>query len=239
MIVFIKLLIAHFLSDFPLQPNSWVIDKQNKKEKSSKLYFHFGVHLVIMSLFLQDLKYWKGILIIALIHLVIDISKLYIQNESNKRILFFIDQFLHLLILLIVAEYYSPFIKIISNSVTANEILILILALLMLTNVSSFVIKILISKWTPENEDKDEESLSNAGNYIGMLERLFVFGFMITGDLQAIGFLLAAKSVFRFGDLRESKDRKLTEYILIGTLMSFGIAILIGILYSKMLLLLQ
>jgi hypothetical protein len=38
--------------------------------------------------------------------------------------------------------------------------------------------------------------------------------------------LIAAKSVFRFGDLKESKDRKLTEYILIGTLLSFAMAII-------------
>jgi hypothetical protein len=53
--------------------------------------------------------------------------------------------------------------------------------------------------------------------------------FVITGKWEAIGFLLAAKSVFRFGDLRKSKDRKLTEYILIGTLISFGISILTGL----------
>jgi hypothetical protein len=45
---------------------------------------------------------------------------------------------------------------------------------------------------------------------------------------------LAAKSVFRFGDLKESKDRKLTEYILIGTLLSFGIAIASGIVALKL-----
>ena len=45
---------------------------------------------------------------------------------------------------------------------------------------------------------------------------------------EGIGFLLAAKSVFRFGDLNNSKDRNLTEYVLIGTLLSFGIAIIIA-----------
>ncbi|MDK2969458.1 MAG: hypothetical protein PWQ65_561, partial [Bacteroidota bacterium] len=40
--------------------------------------------------------------------------------------------------------------------------------------------------------------------------------------------LVAAKSVFRFGDLKDSGNRKLTEYILIGTLLSFGIAIVTG-----------
>jgi hypothetical protein len=48
------------------------------------------------------------------------------------------------------------------------------------------------------------------------------------------GFLLAAKSVFRFGDLKESKDRKLTEYVLIGTLLSFGIALLAGVVFLKL-----
>ena len=60
---------------------------------------------------------------------------------------------------------------------------------------------------------------------------LFVFVFIITNHWEAIGFLLAAKSVFRFGDLTSSKDRKLTEYILIETLLSFGIAIFLGVLY--------
>jgi len=58
--------------------------------------------------------------------------------------------------------------------------------------------------------------------------------FVITGNWEGIGFLLAAKSVFRFGDLKESKDRKLTEYILIGTLLSFGIAIATGMLALKL-----
>ena len=55
-----------------------------------------------------------------------------------------------------------------------------------------------------------------------------MFVFIITNEWQAVGFLLAAKSVFRFGNLQEAKDRKLTEYILIGTLLSFGIAIITG-----------
>jgi len=53
---------------------------------------------------------------------------------------------------------------------------------------------------------------------------------MLTGHFEAIGFLLAAKSIFRFGDLKEAKDRKLTEYVLIGTLLSFGLALLTGLL---------
>lgn len=41
---------------------------------------------------------------------------------------------------------------------------------------------------------------------------------------MAVGFLLAAKSVFRFGDLRDGTDRRRTQYFLVGTLLSFAIA---------------
>lgn len=94
--------------------------------------------------------------------------------------------------------------------------------------------KELMSNWSNALNDSNDESLNNAGKYIGILERLFVFIFIVTGNWESIGFLLAAKSVFRFGDLKESKDRKLTEYILIGTLLSFGIAIATGMLVVKL-----
>ena len=134
-----------------------------------------------------------------------------------------------------VAEYYSPYVSEVIGGQDGNQFLVFILALLLITVVSSYMIRVIISKWQPENQDSDEDSLTNAGSYIGILERLFVFGFIIGGHIEVIGFLLAAKSVFRFGDLKDSVDRKLTEYILIGTLVSFGLAMLIGVLYMDVL----
>jgi hypothetical protein len=113
-----------------------------------------------------------------------------------------------------------------------NEIDILLITLIVfLTFPGAIFIKMFIAKWSPGKGDQKDESLMEAGKYIGILERLFVFAFVILGHWEAIGFLLAAKSIFRFGDLKESKDRKLTEYMLIGTLISFGIAILAGLSY--------
>ncbi|EPR73592.1 hypothetical protein ADIWIN_1622 [Winogradskyella psychrotolerans RS-3] len=91
--------------------------------------------------------------------------------------------------------------------------------------------KTIFSKWNISKLTKDNESLKDAGNYIGVLERLLVFVFVVLGHWEAVGFLITAKSVFRFGDLTASKERKLTEYILIGTLISFGIAIITSLLY--------
>ena len=93
-------------------------------------------------------------------------------------------------------------------------------------------IKFFISKWSPQPANGTANSLQEAGKIIGIIERLFVFAFVVLNHWEAIGFLLAAKSIFRFGDLKESRERMLTEYVLIGTLISFGVAILAGLIYG-------
>ena len=231
MILLIKILLAHFIGDFMLQPDSWVAEKNIKKGKSPKLYLHVLVHFLLMLLITWDISLLPSIAIISGLHFVIDLSKLLWQNDNNRRWAFGIDQIAHIASIFFVVNESNPFIDKLVTGLPEGSIIALFLTILLLTSVSSRVIKIMISRWTPENEDNDEESLSNAGSYIGMLERLFIFAFVVMNSPSSVGFLLAAKSVFRFGDLKESKDRKLTEYILIGTLLSFGVAMLISLGY--------
>ena len=101
-----------------------------------------------------------------------------------------------------------------------------------LTRPVSIIMKTIFTKWNISKLTENNESLKDAGEYIGILERLLVFIFIIVNHWEAVGFLITAKSVFRFGDLKESKHRKLTEYILIGTLISFGIAIAVGLIFQ-------
>ena len=104
------------------------------------------------------------------------------------------------------------------------------IALLLVMVVSPIFLRLFFSKWDKENvfKDKRQESLMDAGLLIGIMERLIIVLFIQVGFLSGIGFLLAAKSIFRFGDLTNAKDTKFTEYILVGTLASFTIAIVIG-----------
>lgn len=67
--------------------------------------------------------------------------------------------------------------------------------------------------------------LTNAGRDIGRLERTLIFLFVLVNLPAGIGFLMAAKSIFRFGELKETANRMESEYIIIGTLASFGYAI--------------
>jgi len=231
MILLLKILIAHFIGDFVAQPKTWVEDKEKNKGKSIKLYLHVLVHIALMILITREIKLIPLILIIGIIHYIVDLCKVSIQNQQNKITAFIIDQFVHITTIVLVLHYFEPFIKKTVLESQIESFIVLAFTLILLTSVLSKTIKVLISKWTPLTTDKDDDSLKDAGKYIGMLERLFIFGFVVTSNIQAIGFLLAAKSVFRFGDLKESKDRKLTEYILIGTLISFGLSILVSYLY--------
>jgi hypothetical protein len=227
----LKLLIAHTIGDFVFQPNKWVEDKKQKKHKSIYLYLHLAVHTLALVIALKfEWKYWSAIIAIIASHYIIDLIKLNISKKINSQLLFALDQIAHLTILGIVVYIYEPY-QININQFYSIKSLILILALISIISVSSIVMKLIMSKWDLE-EDDSKDSLEQAGKHIGVLERLFVFGFIILSQWQAIGLLIAAKSVFRFGDLSKAKDRKLTEYILIGTLLSFGLAITIGLTYN-------
>lgn len=234
MIIVIKLLLVHFIGDFVVQPNSWVVEKERLKVKSLKLYLHGLIHGMLVLLVLWDLKYWLLALLLMVSHIIIDSIKLYAQKASSRSGWFLIDQLLHIIsIFVLCVIFFKPELNIklwLENS----DIWIYASAILFLTFVSSILIRELMSKWTDSLSDSIEDSLSNAGKYIGMLERLLVLIFIVTGHWKGIGFLLAAKSVFRFGDLKESKDRKLTEYILIGTLVSFSIALAVGLLVMEL-----
>ncbi len=234
MIILIKLFIAHMLGDFLLQPKKWVVEKEKCKIKSIKFYVHILTHGLLILLVLWDLNYWLLALILMFLHGIIDLIKLYSQTENSKSKWFFIDQGLHILSIIILwIVLFNPELNLILWFENTS-FWIYIIAILCVTFVSGIVVRECMSQWSQSLNEGNDESLNNAGKYIGILERLFVFIFVITGNWEGIGFLLAAKSVFRFGDLKESKDRKLTEYILIGTLISFGIAIGVGMFTLKL-----
>lgn len=232
MILLTKLLLAHLIGDFIVQPTSWVIAKETHKIKSKYLYLHVLLHFLVTMVLLWDLKYWKIALLIMISHYIIDVLKLYLTPiVKNKSIPFFIDQLLHVGVIYSCA-YYGDLIS--HTWVIIQQIdLALVTAFVFLSFPTAISIGKLLEGMAKHIEI-DHESLPNAGMYIGIIERFFVFTFILLGHWEVIGFLIAAKSVFRFNDLKESNSRELTEYILIGTLLSFGVAILVGIVYSKL-----
>lgn len=231
MLILIKLILAHLLGDFLLQPASWVKEKESRKASSPKLYIHVLIHGLLVLLLLWNLELWPIALSITSVHLVIDLVKLYAQKSKTKTTWFIADQAMHLLSILIIWVIFTK-ATIDLQSISQDPALLgLITLVLFLTQPTSIILSILLKKWSDSIPSEPDQSLEDAGKYIGILERLFVFTFIVTGNWEAVGFLIAAKSVFRFGDLRKSKERKLTEYILIGTLLSFGTAMICGLIF--------
>jgi hypothetical protein len=231
MLLALKLFLAHLLGDFLLQPDKWVRDKDEKKFKSRYLYLHVLLHAFLLLLLLQfQLKFLPAIGFIVITHFLIDLSKLYLEKKITFRKLFFMDQAAHLLVLFMVVWWYYP-MELNLGNFNFPVIMLFTIALLLVTSVSAIIMRLIMSKWVLK-EDRVEDSLPNAGKYIGILERLFVFTFIVLNQWQAIGLLIAAKSILRFSDLSRAKDRKLTEYVLIGTLLSFGLAMFIGLIFN-------
>lgn len=228
MIILAKILLAHLIGDFLLQPKSWVKEKEKKKSGSLKLYAHILIHAVL-TLIALGFGQWKMVLVIAVSHGLIDAAKLHFQKEKNKIVWFILDQFLHLTVILLVWLNITGNFSMAQDLMASEQLFIYAAAILFLTRPSAIIMTVVMQPWSSTIQNDDKSSLVNAGQYIGMLERLFVFCFIITDHWEAVGFLLTAKSVFRFGDLKKSKERKLTEYVLIGTMLSFGLAIITGL----------
>ncbi len=221
-----KLILSHMITDFILQPKSWVDDRNEKHYASGKLYLH-GFITALLAWILIGWQYWLVVLIIGVSHTLIDGWKSY-QKPTVEY--FLIDQLLHLMI--IIGCWYFTFIK-------WNDVLLTwqqlnaqpavwktITAFIFLTAPAGILIGQLTKQW--RDKIPDAESLSNAGKWIGIVERIIILLFVLQSQYSAIGLLIAAKGIIRFNE----KDRPeiKTEYLVIGTLLSIGLAIITGLL---------
>jgi hypothetical protein len=199
------------------------------------LYLHILLHGALVMLLVWDISFWLPSLIITGTHLLIDVMRLYLPKKNKHVTFFLLDQSLHLLVLLGIAIWWQE-MQVSFTFLQSSEFLIYAIGIVFVTIPSSVIIRILVSPWYDAARTPNDDSLQNAGSYIGMLERLFVLVFVISGRWEGVGFLIAAKSIFRFADIKGHPDRRLTEYFLIGTLLSIGLAMITGLMmnYLKM-----
>ena len=110
----------------------------------------------------------------------------------------------------------------------ANKGLLFIFGLLMILNEANillrYLLKIMGLKSLGTSTEVDQKEY-NTGRVIGLLERIFVFLFVLLNQYTAIGFILAAKGVTRFKDF---ESRTFAEYVLVGTLLSALLAMSVG-----------
>ena len=235
--VFLRMFIAHLLGDFYLQKDEWVEDKREHVWKSKKLYLHSLLIACITYLFSGLFAAVWIIPLVFITHAAIDILKVYLDaNENNHVFSFVFDQILHIMVLLgitlAVEGYYSLDITAFVPQVFENPVLLVIIAAYLIgITPSGFLIhcalkpvrdRVLLSE---KNREGTSVTLDNAGRLIGYLERVLVLTFVFINQYAAIGFLITAKSIFRF---REDSPY-LVEYYLLGTFLSMTFVILVGL----------
>lgn len=238
-ILLLQLLLAHILADFVLQPTAWIKHKRRYKGSSYLLVIHSLLAGGLTLVLLQRWDLWYVALFISFTHYLIDWWKL-LQHRDNLKY-FLLDQLFHLVIILLVWLYIIkefdavlPYIKSLFNSI---QFLAILGAYLIAIFPTGFLIGKATQRWQRDIEvTYRQNSLEAAGRYIGIFERILVLTFIITNNFAAIGLLIAAKSILRFSDKSETGARKQTEYVLIGTLMSFAITILLGLLVNYLIL---
>ena len=100
-------------------------------------------------------------------------------------------------------------------------------AILVYWKPSNIFIKLMLRHYSV-NMPADKENGFNAGALIGTIERWLILIFVCMQRYDALGLLIAAKSIIRFSE----KDTAKTEYVLAGTLLSIFIAVLAGLMVA-------
>ena len=242
-----RLCIGHILADFFLQKRSWVDERRLKRGlRSGALWKHSALHALFSGIACLGSTDPRGMAAVALAvlasHAVIDVLK----SAANARaeatngpawLIFAADQALHFGVLVACAVAVSggrsaePLFGRAVLLVTDPRAGAVLFAYLLLSRPAGFFIGELTRAWREQLQNQDIRGLENAGLWIGILERWLLLTFLLLGNPGAVGFLIAAKSVFRFGSLTGSGELRKTEYILIGTMASvlFSLIVWIGL----------
>ena len=202
------LIFAHALADFVLQTN-WIA---TNKRLSKAMALHGLAVLGTTALATGTLSLW--LILLTLVHLAIDVAKSRLPGRGVT--LFLADQAAHLASLVAVAALAPDLWRagLWAGLPRLAPVMALAAGLILATRAGGFAVGRLMEPWAAEAPS----GLPGGGRMIGLLERGLIFTLLLTGQAQGVGYLVAAKSVLRFGAV--ANESKLSEYVIIGTLAS-------------------
>lgn len=224
--VFVRLLLAHVVGDFVCQTDEFCRKKQMNGICGPHGYLHSVVIFVLSWIALWNFSSWWLALIIGVAHLLIDA----IKRKDDLRS-FLIDQVAHVVCIAGIAclavdmmpDIYGGY-----DCECVNTICLYALFFLLNGKPANILIKHILKAYSVDSPTEPTGKCESirSGKLIGNLERWLIIIFILCGQYEAIGFLIAAKSIIRYKDSDTSK----TEYVLAGTLISVFIAVISGVL---------
>ena len=213
-----------------------------EKKRGLVLMQHGGTHAVValallLPVFGLSIVLIPIALLFGLLHAAVDWVKVSAWIEGlfgdQSLAVFLVDQLVHLicigLIFLVVQRWLPPPHVLEWKSYARN--MVALTGLLISVFAGSPVIGLLTNDLRAQLPAS--RGLPEAGKLIGMLERTLVYLMVLGGSASGVGFLIAAKSIFRFGRSEDEEMRKESEYIIIGTLASFAFALGLAFLAMK------
>lgn len=245
---FVLLLLAHIMGDFYFQTSN--ISK--KKESSMKwvmihCFFYWLSTMLILIPIISKNIFIVGT-VAAILHAIIDIIKyLYVKEIKRKsemtiikdRNIFFVDQVLHIMCIILISYFvvlsnvqfcvYKTVFQFF-DIVGFDKITFIcwIVPVLLIHKPTNITISKLLTIYKPEGKDEENKKDSNAGRFIGTIERIIILIFISIGQYSAIGLVLTAKSIARYDKISREKD--FAEYYLLGTLISTVAVIVVSFL---------
>jgi hypothetical protein len=246
----LELVASHLIGDFALQSDRLVQAKKTFRLRA--FLFHALMQAALAYLFAGLWKVWEIPLAIGLTHLVIDFFKesvlrlLSPKNEFGKPVAVWkfwalvVDQAAHLAAITLLIWFMQQtnrlppetFWSLLIGEAVWRKSLVILIGVVATVYAGGVLIGVLVEPFLAELKgpdgdlQTDKRGLENGGKRIGQLERMLIFLFVLSGQPASVGFLVTAKSVFRFGELKNTKERKEAEYIIIGTMLSFTWALL-------------
>jgi hypothetical protein len=224
--------IAHMLADYTFQSELWVRHKRRYGFQSKPLYWHALVILFFSVLLGNQWSFVLASVAIVISHVIIDGFKKQAIKAKWGEYAFIFDQLLHIAIITGVVFLHTKLFginPIIEMPFTSKQLL-LFAGFLFCTKPANILIREVFALYKIKLPRDQNTDLFNAGKLIGIIERILTLTFLLYGQFEAVGFLIAAKSILRYEGANTSK----TEYVLIGTLLSFGLAILTYVLFSQL-----
>ncbi|HKK81880.1 MAG TPA: DUF3307 domain-containing protein, partial [Prolixibacteraceae bacterium] len=181
-------IIAHLISDFVLQPQSWC-DKKEKEVFTSHIFYHSAIVLVTSYILSFDFGFWKAAILLTVIHFLIDAVKSIIIQKTKNNYLFFIDQLLHLITIIGIVLLYDRIFGVRFLFKMETKILIIIAGFLFCAKPANIVIKFLLRSFAitisvDESDNNGEKSLPNAGKLIGIAERFLALALILLGQYE-------------------------------------------------------
>ena len=257
-LMILNLLVAHFIGDFYCQCKRMCDKKitEGCRCRCPTIFWHSVIIAVLSMLVLWDWEAWKVVLAILVSHYIIDWGKSFISRMCNLTIvengkvkdgknarfrlwLFLSDQFLHIVAIFAFVNWLGDFSwessKYISDFISANQMMVkVILACVIICKPANILVQLILKECEVKLTQTDDHGSFRSGALIGSMERCLILAFVILGKYEAIGFLLGAKSILRFGHTQGKPEDEKSEYVLAGTLLSLAIALVMGIIVVKL-----